>query len=233
MSLIDGVRGYDNTVNEINLQDSDGNTALILASGRGYIEIVKLLLEHETINVNEKNNNGYAALIYASRNGNIEIVRLLLDIENINVNLQNKNGYTALILASWNGHIEVVKLLLNIEIININIQDNTGQTALVIASRKGNIDVVELLLSKGATVPLKNNYSKDINEVLTNWKIYLPRWNRFDTYKYYPKEFNDIVMLWLLICKRKNFVSKDIKLLMIEYLAESWKFENLFYIFIK
>ncbi len=220
MSLIDGVRDF--LLNEtINVNEE---AALIEASYKNNIEVVELLLANKTINVNLQNKNGYTAVIYASRNGNIEIVKLLLKVEAINVNLQNKSGYTALILASWNGYIEVVKLLLNIEIININIQDNTGQTALVIASRKGNIDVVKLLLGKGATIISESNrYSKKINEVLTNWKIYLPRWNRFKTYRYYPKEFKNIVILWLLICKRKNFVSKDIRLLMIEYLAESWK----------
>ncbi len=254
---IDGVKYYDNTVNEINLQDKSNYTALITASLRGNIEIVKLLLEIETININLQDNDGMTALICASWSNNIEVVKLLLEIKDINVNIQDDNKNTALILASYDNNKEIIKLLLEHETINVNLQNKNGATALILASIKGNIEIVKLLLnveninvnlqnsykataltsasifrrikiiklllSKGTTVPSKFSYSNDINEVLANWKTYLPRWNRFKTFKYYPEEFKDIVMLWLLICKRKNLVSKDIKLLMIEYLAESWK----------
>ena len=255
---IDRVRGYDNIVNEINLHD-DKETALIIASKYNYIEIVKLLLTNETINVNLQNSKLDTALILASWHGYIEIVKLLLKIESINVNLhdddrdtalmcaskynyieiakillenetinvnlQNCDENTALILASWFGYIEIVKLLLDNETINVNLQDSSGDSALICASENNYIEIVELLLAKGAIIkiPANNNYSNYINGVLTNWKTYLPKWNRFKTYRYYPKEFKDIAIQWLLICKRKNFVSKDIKLLMIEYLAESWK----------
>ncbi len=223
MSL-NGVRDFlEIETTNINKQNDNGETTLILASWKNNIEIVKLLLEVKTINVNLQDFDGDSALMCASWNGHIEVVKLLLNIETINVNLQNNCRDTALILASWNGHIEVVKLLLNIETININLQNCIGSTALIYTSLKDNIEIVELLLAKGATNAVNSNYSNDINEVLSNWKTYLPKWNRFKTYRYYPKEFNDIAMLWLLICKRKNFISKDIKLLMIEYLAESWK----------
>ena len=186
---IDGVRDYDNTVNEINKKDIVGDTALACAS----------------------------------RNGNIEITELLLEIETINVNLQDCDGNTALIIASRIGNIEIVNLLLTNETINVNFQNKIGYTALTYTSKKGNIEMIKLLLAKGATVIIKHYYSYMVIDVLTNWKTYLPRWNRFKTYKYYPEEFNDIAIQWLLICKRKNYVSKDIKLLMIEYFAESWK----------
>ena len=219
---IDGVRYYDNTVNEINFL-TNGQTALIFASRSGYTEIVKLLLTNKTININTQDNNNYTALMYASRSGYTEIVKLLLTNKTINVNIQDNYKNTALIFASINNNIEVVKLLLEHKNINVHLQDNYGKTVLLWASRFENIEIIKLLLAKGATIPSKFSYSNDMNEVLTNWKTYLPKWDRFKTYKYYPKEFNEIIIQWLLICKRKNFVSKDIKLLMIEYLAESWK----------
>ncbi len=222
---IDSVRDYDNIMNEINLQNEYGNNALMCASNNRDNEMIKLLLEVKTINVNIQDYGEDTALIYASLTGNIKIIKLLLEHEGINVNLQAQNGRTALMCASQYNYIEIIKLLLEHESININLQNNYGDTALMWASKKGYVEITKLLLNNGAIVPSNASYSDDINEVLTNWKTYLPKWNRFKTYKYYPKEFNNIAMLWLLICKRKNFVSKDIKLLMIEYLAESWKFE--------
>ncbi len=191
------------------------------------IDGVRDFLLNETINVNLQDKSNYTALVLASRKNYIEIIILLLEIETINVNLQTKYGGTALMWASRKGYIEVVKLLLEHEDINVNLQDIDEETALIFASKNSYIEIVELLLAKGATLTykffMKPYYSKKINEVLTNWKTYLPRWNRFKTCKYYPKEFNEIAIQWLLICKRKNFVSEDIKLLMIEYFAESWK----------
>ncbi len=221
---IDGVRDFllNENIN-VNLQDNFGKTALILASNDNNIEIVKLLLEHENINVNLQDYSENTALKLASIYEHIEIVKLLLENENINVNIQDQFGFTALMWASSYGYIEVVKLWLNVETINVNLQNMNGWTALIFASENERIEIVKLLLAKGATVPSNASYSDDVNKVLANWKTYLPRWNRFKTYRYYPKEFNDIIMLWLLICKRKNFVGKDIKLLMIEYFAESWK----------
>ena len=172
---IDGVRDYDNTVNEINEEDDFGNTALIYASKKNNIKIVKLLLEVETIDVNIENNIGQTALIFVARNNYIEIIKLLLENKTINVNLQNRDGDTALIMASSNNNIEVVELLLNIEDINVNLQDINGYTALIFASELYNIEIIKLLLNKGAIVPVKYHYSDDINNVLTNWKTYLPR----------------------------------------------------------
>ncbi len=222
---IDDVRDYDNIMKEINIQDKYGNSALICVSITGNIEITKLLLEVKTININSQNKHGWTSLIWASKNGRTEIVKLLLKVESINVNLQNYYGNTALIFASKYNYIEIIKLLLTNKTINVNLQNKHGWTALIWASKYNYIEIVKLLLNNGATTAVNSNYSDDMNKVLTDWKTYLPRWNRFKTYKYYPKEFKNIVMLWLLICKRKNFVNKDIKLLMIEYLAESWKFE--------
>ncbi len=185
---------------------------------------VRDFLLNKTININ-KHKYENTALMYASEKGNVEVVKLLLENETINVNIQNYYGNNALIIVSKKGYIKVVKLLLEHEDINVNLQDSDENTALTWASWNGHIEIIILLLGKGATtiIPVNNYYSDDMNKVLTNWKTYLPRWNRFKTCKYYPKEFKEIATLWLLICKRKNFVSKDIKLLMIEYLAESWK----------
>ena len=63
-----------------NVNDKDNNsmTALMLASIKGYENIVKLLIESGT-NVNEKNYDGYTALMWASINGHKNIVKLLIE----------------------------------------------------------------------------------------------------------------------------------------------------------
>jgi hydrogenase-4 component B len=87
-----------------------GNRALILASEKGHIEIVKYLLANGA-NINEKDNYGNTALILASFSAHIKVVKYLLS-NGANITEKDENGYTALILASWEGHIEIVKSLL-------------------------------------------------------------------------------------------------------------------------
>ena len=105
----DAVRYFLKKV-DVNAQDEEGKTALILASDRGYTEIVKLLLEAGA-NVNLQDSHGNTALMWASSKGHIEVVRLLLE-SGAKVDLQNKDGATALMWASGDGKKEIAKILL-------------------------------------------------------------------------------------------------------------------------
>jgi len=62
----------------------------------GHIEIVKLLLKDERIEINWKNNNGQTPFFIAFWNGHIDIVKLLLNDERVDVNKANTNGDTFL-----------------------------------------------------------------------------------------------------------------------------------------
>lgn len=61
-----------------NLQNFDGETALIIASERGRLNIVKLLLDNKA-RVNFHGGEGYNALLAASKSGYLDIINLLLD----------------------------------------------------------------------------------------------------------------------------------------------------------
>ncbi len=229
VKLLLDVEGID-----VNMQTSNGYNSLLLASRNGFTEIVKLLLEVDDIDVNMQDSSGFTALILISKNGFTKIVKLLLEVDDIDVNMQDSNGFTALIRASTLGYDKIVEMLLEVDDIDVKIQNNYGRTALMSAAC-GHNEIVKLLISKGANSikPLDPNEYKDlaiddrvgIFDILINWKIYLPKWNLFKTYSYYPKEFKDIAIAWMLVCKKKNNskICIDIKLLLIEYFAESWK----------
>ncbi len=65
-------------MDNVNAQDSDGFTALILATVKGNIEIVKLLLD-KGADVDIETNSGETALYIANNIGYTEIVKLLQD----------------------------------------------------------------------------------------------------------------------------------------------------------
>jgi ankyrin repeat protein len=139
----------------INIQDSNSWTALMVASRKCDEEVVKLLL-YTGANVNIKNNNGFTALMLASQEGHEAVVKLLLKAR-ADVNIQDSNECTALMLASSYGHEKVVSLLLG-KGADVNIQNNDGFTALMVAYQNGHEAVIRLLSDQGADV---NNGSPD------------------------------------------------------------------------
>jgi ankyrin repeat protein len=77
---------------DVNIQDNDGNTALIWVSFYGQFEITKELLKRSDIDVNIQDNDGNTALIWALYNGYLEIVIELLKMPNIDLNIKDKDG---------------------------------------------------------------------------------------------------------------------------------------------
>ena len=123
------------------------NMALGLACGRGYENIVNLLLEKKDIQVNLQNWNQQTALILAAEEGYDDIVRSLLERHELDLNVQDCNHFTALTIVAYNGHKNIVRLLLNKEKIQIHINSEcrTG-SPLIMAAAGGHISIVNLLL---------------------------------------------------------------------------------------
>jgi hypothetical protein len=132
---------------DVNIFDLYGDTPLITASKRGFIEIVELLLKNNA-DVNKKNINDITALNIASMNNRKKIVELLIK-NGADVNLHSVFGTTPLMNASYGGHKDVVEILIknDADINKINIKD---ETALTLAKKEGHKEIVELLKKHGA-----------------------------------------------------------------------------------
>ena len=162
-SIDDGIEYVESMVlffsqlaTDINYQNEQGSTALMLASEGGQYHVVKLLLlNKDDLNINIQDKYRWTALIIASTNGHHQVVELLLS-KNPNINIQKNDGWTALMFACDNGHHQVVELLLSKDP-DINIQNNDGWTALMFACDNGHHQVVELLLSKDPDINIQNN----------------------------------------------------------------------------
>jgi ankyrin repeat protein len=108
-----------------------------------------------------------------SRNDDIEIKPI--------VNIKYDEGMTPLMIAVEEKNIEMVAYLLSQDA-DINAQNDKRMTPLMIAVEKENIEMVTYLLSQHAKIDLKNNdgqtamdiakdnNSKNIVDILTNWK---------------------------------------------------------------
>ncbi|GEM_PF-1597501 len=147
----------DGRVAEVRAGLADGadakmiDTALLVASQNGHIEVVTLLLEHrDTATVNGLR----AAVFMAAREGRTEVLRLLLEKDT-----GSGNKILALYVASGEGHTEAVKLLLEKGAdVNVAVSltaDAPRVTPLMRASVNGHAEIVRLLLEKGADVNVK------------------------------------------------------------------------------
>ena len=132
------------TVN-IDHTNEEGTTALMLASERGYEDIVHSLLSAGS-NVNLQDNNGWTALMKASEHNHISIINMLLQA-NANPHLKKSNGSNALMIASFNGSCAVAELLIN-KGVDYKYQREDGWNAFMLACQNGHTEIVKLLLKE-------------------------------------------------------------------------------------
>ena len=102
----------DETYKDVEIFDNYiGNTALIIASRRGNLPIVRELIKAGA-DVNLQDMVKLTALIYASEEGHLEIVEELIKVETDPLlNKHSKYRLAALMIARSKGHTEVVKFL--------------------------------------------------------------------------------------------------------------------------
>jgi len=101
----------------INSKNNDGETALCLAAkleGKDASEMVRVLLQCESIGPRFRDNNGMTALHRAASRGNLEVCRLLGVRVDGGIE-QDWKGKKTSQLAESNGHVETVSLLRELE----------------------------------------------------------------------------------------------------------------------
>jgi len=160
---------------DVNSRNSKGDTALILAIENGYTDLVKLLLDQKTIDVN-LSNKGRTPLTAAIIKGNIDILTNLLEK---GANVEKESLFMAvdldntkiveLLLKHYNGddRKQVIKKLINSatndgseEMVNlltkegayVNKGDEDGVTPLMRAADSGEIKIVKQLIEKKSEI---------------------------------------------------------------------------------
>ncbi|KAI0249040.1 hypothetical protein BJV78DRAFT_728169 [Lactifluus subvellereus] len=133
---------------DINAECGDWRwTPLRVASSRGQVEVVQLLLHHNT-NVNARCRWDWTPLHSASQHGHTKVAQLLLG-HGADVNVRNDYNSTPLTLASYYGKFEVVRLLLG-HGADVHVKDDGGRSALDWATQFGHTETAQLLLEHGA-----------------------------------------------------------------------------------
>jgi ankyrin repeat protein len=134
--LIEQIQTEFNIEIDVDMVDESGQTALILAAGNGYQDIVKYLLQNGA-DANKADRYD-TPLISVAQNFNMDKDDQLNIVEQLitagaNVNFQGEYGKTPLILATESVSPKIVSKLL-MSGADIKLKDITGNTALDIAT---------------------------------------------------------------------------------------------------
>lgn len=138
----------------VNIPDNSNVTPLHYAAQKGYLEIVKSLLD-KGADVNTKQRDGRTALYWAADGtafspGRLNIVRYFIDEKMCDPFQRDNYGNTLLHAAEWNGSLDIVKYLVEEKGLDVNVKDNDGNTPLSESTQRGKTAIVQYLRSKGA-----------------------------------------------------------------------------------
>ncbi len=148
---------------DVNKEDVDGATPLVMAIYKNNTEIIKVLLEKQDIDINKKESKyGTTPLIQAINNNNTEIAKLLLEKENIDINTQNMTGVSSLMIAIQKENTEIINLLLEKPGINLNLEHSIKWTAIIFAIRENLHHLVKKLIDMGADINIIDNNSRTL-----------------------------------------------------------------------
>lgn len=144
-----------NNIN-VNTQDNDGNTTLIIAAGEGQIKVVNELIKCKKVKLNIVNNKGNNAIMEAIQNDRKNVVQELLKQEYFrkNINYKNKEGRSLLLIAAIEGYTGLANLLLKQKddkgnlIVDVNVQNKYGNTPLMAALCNNYLAIVNRLLDQ-------------------------------------------------------------------------------------
>lgn len=138
----------------LNSVDKEGKTALCKAIEKGDEAIVRLLMQHPHIDINQVGNTdmGTTALLVALNNRRNKIARLLVGHGSIDDSktLDKISGETPLHIAIRHGYIDVTKLLVEqcMTKETLAIEDKAGKTPLHTAAECGQEEAFTIVFSK-------------------------------------------------------------------------------------
>ncbi|CAI8026330.1 Putative ankyrin repeat protein MM_0045, partial [Geodia barretti] len=129
---------------DLNLQNQEGLTPLMIAARRGMADITKILLEGEHIMDIQEKGTGWSALRFSAERGYSATTEALLKA-GANAHLKDKNGDTAVIIAVKRHDPATLRELVRAGS-DLNLQNQEGLTPLMIAARRGMADITKILL---------------------------------------------------------------------------------------
>ena len=132
----------DNLESFMNTRDrNSGQTPLMMAVLMGKVEMVRLLLAEDTVDVTVPEKDGYTPFHGAGFQGRAEIAKLLLaDNRNIDPNQKHKDGFTPMHRACWGQetrHTDTVAAFVEVGNVPWDQKTSKGKTCMDITHNSG------------------------------------------------------------------------------------------------
>lgn len=121
------------------VRNDKDESVLMLAALKGYLPLVKKLVEHDA----DVNKTGWTPLHYAASSGQVAVIEFLLD-NSAYIDAESPNGSTPLMMAAMYGSPEAVKVLIQAGA-DLNIKNQLGLSALDFAVRGNRQNAKELI----------------------------------------------------------------------------------------
>ncbi|CAL4124562.1 unnamed protein product, partial [Meganyctiphanes norvegica] len=138
--------------------ESQGETAIHIASKNNYQEIVIALLD-TGVDINIQDDARTTPLREASWFDSVDVATMLIEL-GANVDIPDKFGHTPLMAATFKSKsLSIIKALINARA-NVKITDNFGNTALHLAALLNKTAIAQLLLLNGADARALDNKGK-------------------------------------------------------------------------
>ncbi|KAI3713276.1 hypothetical protein L1987_71850 [Smallanthus sonchifolius] len=136
-------------------QDEDGFSAVMVTAMRGYIEAFRMLV-YAGCDVKLTNKAGETAISLSKINENSDMFEKVMIEFTLEKGSQNARGFYPLHYAARHGDVHAVKLLTS-RGYDVNIPDGDGYTPLMLAARENNGQMCQLLISCGSACGFKNS----------------------------------------------------------------------------
>ncbi|KAK1240068.1 hypothetical protein MKX08_007510, partial [Trichoderma sp. CBMAI-0020] len=138
---------------DVNLQDKLGDTALIVAAGKGNDDVFNLLLDHHA-DVKVKNKHLELPQHRAALSGHASTITMLLET-GADISAKDGEQRSPLHCAVAQGHAGVIEVLLQAGA-DIKARNKDGESPLFRAAYEGREAIVKRLLTAGADVEARN-----------------------------------------------------------------------------
>ncbi|PUE63264.1 hypothetical protein B9Z45_00905 [Limnohabitans sp. 2KL-17] len=121
------------------IRNDKDESVLMLAALKGYLPLVKKLVEHDA----DVNKTGWTPLHYAASGGHVAVIELLLE-NSAYIDAESPNGTTPLMMAAMYGSPEAVKVLIQAGA-DLTVKNQIGLSALDFAVRGQRQNAKELI----------------------------------------------------------------------------------------
>ncbi|KAL3081258.1 hypothetical protein niasHS_012362 [Heterodera schachtii] len=145
---------------DIEVADSDGDTALIYALLENKLDIVHYLIARGA-RADRTNKMGVSPLHIVVKMGDFALCKFFVENGvNVNQKTTNDTGHqlTPLHLACADGHLQIVKLLVEEGNADIEVADSDGDTAFLCALLENKLDIGGYLITRGARIDRTNKF---------------------------------------------------------------------------